>query len=437
MHRGAVGVKFGTGILIEALLVAMVMLSTLDFLSSMGPDYHARGDDPTYIAHALEQRKARPVWGPIYTSTLALFVDHVDTTNRRFVCFIQVLFTALIASFYLALRTGAVPVGSALLFTMLLVLSGINPYRMEEAHIGSSFISHLALLFILVAVMVANRVPATDPNRVGIIAFGLFLASYIRPELLVACIILSALYLWLIFRPQARALWYIHRKWYVSSGILAAALWAWAWGGLPMGGPGSEARQVMAFGQHFAVNLRQWEPDQCPDDKNPWADWEYYANAHFGDARGILDSMLANPTTFARHVLRNLVNLGRVIWRTFLDYPLLVSTDMPWRILNWGLLALALYLVYPGNGNTSVRKRYPRILPVALIITLPSLLSSLLLYPRDHYVIFLGAISLLGVALTFYRGKRPRSPGADIPLLACGLFLAAMHFTPRGGIPTG
>ncbi len=428
--------KFGAGILIEAALLAMVILSTLDFLSSMGPDYYARGDDPAYIGHVLEQRKVQPVWGPVYTSTLALFVDHADTAKRQFIHFVQVLFTALVASFYLALRTGAVPVAAALLFTLLLVLSGINPYLMEEARIGSSFISHLALLLILVAVMAANRIPTTDPDRIGIIAFGLFLASYIRPELLVACSVLSAPYLWLVFRSHAPGHWHIRRKWFVSSGVLAAAIWAWAWGGLPMGGPGSEARQAMAFGQHFAVNLIQWEPDQRPHDKNPWADWEYYVDMRFGDARGVLNSALANPSAFVQHLARNLKNLAQVIWRMFLDYPLLVSTDMPWRILNWGLLALALYLMYPGGGNTSVTKWYPRILPLALIIAFPSLLSSLLFYPRNHYVIFLGSMSLLGVALTFYRSERPRPPGANIPLLACSLFLAVMHFTPRGVIPS-
>lgn len=163
---------------------------------------------------------------------------------------------------------------------------------------------------------------------------------------------------------------------------------------------------MVAFGQHYAVNWVRWEGDP----RNPWTNWEAICANDFGNASSPSQAFFANPLAVVHHMFQNLSNFPRGVASMYgRSYP----GNRPARIaLAFGITLLtAAALARIRRGALSVLRKRIRdnlrsgwlALTLLFIAALPVVISILLIAPRHHYLYMLGTLSVIGVAILFFR----------------------------------
>ncbi len=300
---------------------------------------------------------------------------------------VRILMLLLPVSVYCAVRAiGARPILS------LLVASGIVFCRGNI--LIEPKVSHFAAVILLFALAVVFRVP-TGRDRLFACAIGALVCGYVRPEFSVAGLYFGmALLVWTMldtFRRSADRI----RSWMQLGAFVILVLIVLMLFGPPLN---SGDRSLIAFGQHFARNWTVWNGSAI----NPWTGWEQILRREFGDIHSFAEAVMRRPDLVGRHVGTNLSEL----------------TTRTLAVLNWGpvfnstvldrfqwLLFLLLFggalFFTQGRGNLSRKSIGRRVVDRMVWIVLmlvPPMLASVLISPRDHYVLFLALGILIGLA---------------------------------------
>ncbi len=294
--------------------------------------------------------------------------------------------------FYLLLRSLRVGVVVSVALAVAFLFSSLNLPLQPK-------VSLFTMLWLMAGLTVANH--QTDPiNKLTAAAIGALLAAYGRPEFFLSFLALGGLGLVLLViyrRRRANA----PLSWPLPSTLLAAAGLVLAFGSPLAGG-----RSIIAFGQHFALNYATWHPEIKA---SPWMHSATFIRHGFGrDVTSLADAFWLNPSLFLRHLTTNLTNLALSTGRYLADMlvtPWLSQLVFPGRryllmALTAGFLALT---DWPQTGrNLWAGLRHNGWYWMCLLLMLaPTLVSCLLIFPREHYLVFqmTGYLSLLGVAL--------------------------------------
>jgi hypothetical protein len=143
---------------------------------------------------------------------------------------------------------------------------------------------------------------------------------------------------------------------------------------------GGNNRSLIAFGEHFAYNFAQWNHSEL----YAWLAWEETVQAQFGPIHSVTDAIQSNFAMFWKHITFNLVNFFTAF------FGLLVHMIIP---LGIGVVAtyivgaaLSIYFIY---YLISQRKKVPIELWYLLLLAIPTLISCVLVYPRNHYLVLL------------------------------------------------
>jgi len=201
--------------------------------------------------------------------------------------------------------------------------------------------------------------------------------------------------------------------------ICAVALYAYV--GFPMWG----GRTVFAFAQHFALNYGAWH-----NVEDPWtSDYQQIFQTVFPNANSIAGAFIANPSAFIHHLASNLIHTPvEVAGLIFGHFNVILPRFKLYTLAEAGLLAVALLpLVYPlarsyqPNWPIAWRVRFSPEAICLTIFALPFALMMILLYPRNHYALGLGAI--LFVAMVLILSRHLRAGPALSTLAVCGLLL--------------
>ncbi len=211
--------------------------------------------------------------------------------------------------------------------------------------------------------------------RAAVITGSAWLASYVRPEFMLAA---GLFFLGYILSWQRRKAVPALFPYLGTMAALGGITLLW------MGSPHTEpGRAFSAFGQHF---MYRWHDDfNLPQD---WSHWSPVIEAAFGpQVDSLLDALLANPQRFLQHILANLRD-------NFLYAPGLVLAHTPvflersrqeaWVWLGLWVGMSAISLIHMARKRISPRSWGTWIGPLT-VLTLPSLLSIAIIYPRGHY----------------------------------------------------
>ena len=306
-------------------------------------------------------------------------------------------------------------------------------------------VSIFTMLFLMSGLIVANRL-ASPVGKLVAAANGALLATYGRPEFYLGFILLSLLALgsWLWQRrkkgtqsPETARLPY---------GLIALAGTAAVlvlWLGFPLAG----GRSHIAFGQHFAMNYAVWHPG-FP--YSPWMHSQKFIQAGFGrDIKSMGDAFTLNPGMFMKHVGQNLINLGKMtaqIGQDVLVMPWLSRLAFPGR--RYLILALLVAVLGITNWRQSLTnwqagfRRDGWFWVCVLLCIAPTFISCILIYPREHYVVFhlLAYIPLTGVlvrdwAVRPFLAQQPARMAYVTTALLLGLFLWPYWQTARQDRP--
>lgn len=237
-----------------------------------------------------------------------------------------------------------------------------------------SYITHFnASVMMLVFTFALGR---KKDQMLIILLIGAVILTFIRPEysltLLLSIIVVS-------FYVLYQYLTYQHFKYPIIITLLIASFL------LIKYNPTDGQRSSIAFCQHYAYGLFQfdlWKED-------PWSYCELAMSKDFGSAKTISEALIANPSKFLGHVVRNILilpkELGSLLIPFFSGEP--GNNTVPVQVAAYSVILIVLFWfigfffsLYQGQRNL-LQKCF------VLIYAMPVLVSTILIYPRPHYLL--------------------------------------------------
>jgi len=343
-------------------------------------DIHLK-DETLYLnngVHLLRLGLPNSQWAPFYSIWYYfLSLIQADTINIYFLN-LKVLTIALpiILCILLRIRGVSRPITYSIGFFSL-VSSGnilVNPK-----------VSHFAIL-VIIGSLISFSVIKKESIRWYIIILGALLASYVRPELFLAFILLSILVLYKIIKTHTLLKDIKVISFFVLSIIIIIMTL-----GIPLADGG---RSLGAFSQHFSLNWVRWNHSKL----NPWTDAHEIVNKNFGNINSLYEAIFSKPELFFKHILSNTSILYQE-FQNLINYT--VFTRDSYRFENTGFSILIFIIILStivnfyrskksilGTAKSNFYKnRYLFI--ISLIYIIPVIASALIIYPRQHYLLML------------------------------------------------
>jgi hypothetical protein len=304
---------------------------------------------------------------------------------------------------YIVLRRNHVSARVSLVVSWFLLVFGGYAYIWPK-------VNHFTLSVILITFILASF-PSKSHLRLSlIVSLGSLLASFVHPEFFLTFIMsLALLTLVLIINFKK-----LDKRSYVSMavfGLTTVALMA------TIGVPANNNRSMIAFGQHFATNWVGWNGSLL----NPMTDWQQIVAMNFGAAKSIEEAFLNNPAAFFRHVGMNLRGAPKAIYQA--EFASFIPMDR-FSELVAGLCLILLFGMYYSRA----RKNWPihkKLLLLIGIFLIPEIISVIVIYPREHYLLIPSVLILLGITILI-AGNQAEEPVDYKYLLLLGLFLVSI-----------
>lgn len=349
----------------------------------------------------------------------------------------QKIFTQinLVKLYYLNFKVLAI--ANAVLFFMFFTLKKVHPAA--AFFIGAGYfisainletwphISHFCVMILLLG-LIKSHFFKSWVMKWMIIITTVFLLSYARPEFYLSFLALSVVFVgWLIYKKfQIKKL-----DWVTLLGIGAFIfLVHFKMGGAMFSGnasvpTGEYSRDIFAFGQHFAFNYFTWNDI----DSDFWLAWEPYFRDNFEVHESIFSTGMSNKEMFFKHLGSN---IGGLFHNTLNAVTGIFMLD---RILGlpFGLkislaiisLALAFYfgLGFKRNFNHLITSEHGFIILVFFLFAAPTVIASVLIYPRDHYLMLQLPFYISIIAFTFFRADSFVLRNTTVGILTMGAFL--------------
>ncbi|ATB34846.1 hypothetical protein CYFUS_000253 [Cystobacter fuscus] len=375
-------------------------------------------------------------WGPLYslwyTALSRLWPEPIalHSANLQVLCVLT-----SVGAYVFMRRMGARP---------LLALLGAAVYLLSAAPHVTPRPTLLALLVLELALVVASFLESREEFW-AVIATGLLVASFARPEFFLAFLLASALFLgWLVRGAVREHHTWRGRRWTVATGFALGVVLLLQGLGNPFGD--TKNRRFYAFCQHFAYQYVQHT--HGPED--PWNQCPRVIRSVFGEVDSVGAALRANPEAFLWHVGTNVKSFADASLELFAQGPGdLSATRGPWDLARVERVLLLAALGVLGAGllwrwrrwrSALAEPRVQRMLWVLALVEVPTLLSALLLMPRKHYLIIQGVFVL---ALFMLLGSQvdaaaPRHVRRAVGgLLALGLALLTPNLAERLSTETG
>jgi len=360
-------------------------------------------DEADYLRNGLNILKngiGRAEYGPLYKIwyyILSLFEpDRVQL--YYFNIKIQSILLPILS--YMLLRRLYVPIlESGIIAGLLLTCNGnlFTDPRMAQ------LVIIISLLFFFLTTYVHSFASSTL-----ILSIGALLSSYVRPEFFVTYLLFSALFCAVVFFEKERTL----RRFHLLVLFFLCSVPLIIYLGIPAFSNNS-VRSYIAFSDHFALNWVSW----TKSDVNPWwvviPDGGEITDQTFGHARSIFAAAIYNPSMFGKHVISNLQNLVKTLY-----WLLDPQYNRMFQLYGYGFsyknFEIFFLFIITGIYLYNIRERwmskimmkekignYKQFLIYFLIYSIPGLISAIVFFPRQHYLVLSSVLFVIGIAIVF------------------------------------
>ncbi|MCF0073619.1 hypothetical protein LZD49_24280 [Dyadobacter sp. CY261] len=394
-----------------AILINYNYLNRLDIISD---------DDDLYFSFGMMLLKGKYRGaddGPLYYGFQLLLQLITDDAIQTFYINYIVTTTIPIILFYLLLRARNINVWLAVWLSLMFMFSSLN-YPLTPK------LTHYAIIFLLLGLLAFTYAEDLVRKFFYCSLFTL-LAAYARPELYIACFLLSVVTVFICFRAK---------KWGYIVAIVAIIVAAGYLLGTPIG---ARDRSFWTFKHHFSINYIEVHPGL---NLSPWNHFNQITTSAFGHKlTSIKDAILSNPQMVFWHVKTNIIRYAGLIPHYLKDI-IFDSIQFPFR--KYVLFAMGVAVLFRMNYRqswmniVSAFKRNALFLIVFLIILLPTFISNFFIYPRPHYVLYhlflyLYVLALLcnGIELKKYPAGYANWP--KLALLCGNLIFIILLFIPK------
>ena len=370
-------------------MLVIILLAGLKFTAGLEMIDITGSDDICYMFRGINifQKSISAEYSPLYSLLYRMvWIPCQNTVTTYYI--VQKLVTVLpCILLYAVLRKNKIHIFISVVVSVFFLTSQMNFPVLPKP-------SHFALSIVL-GTLVCVREKGSISSNMGVVAIGSLIASYVRPEFfpIFICTALLCMVTSIIGLRNGNPFHALAPSFFV---ILASLLIIPA-SGIPAF---SEAgREMVAFGQHFSLNWVRWNDS----DLDPMRDWQKITTDNFADSKNITEAACKNPRLFAKHLVYNSVRLAAKPIKLATPHPLAnphIYSKFSGLFL-FGMLGL--YLLKIRNNLVSrLRQTYDNykitLLPL-LILCIPGITSSLLIYPRDHYLLIPGAMAMIVVSM--------------------------------------
>lgn len=353
-----------------------------------------------------------PEWGPLYSlwyfALSALEPDPVALYGSSY----RLLVVLPAVGIYVCARRLGGPPPLALLGSTLFALSA-------AAHILPR--PTLLALVCLLAALFVSTFASRAATRAAVLATGALLGSFARPELFASFLLLAAVVAVLALRRE----WGFRKL--IAFALVAAALIAVF--GNPFGNKSDRRRY--AFCQHFALGYVA----RMGLDFNPWVECEQALTRAFGPGvKSVGDAAARNPPAFLEHLALNLVRYPVTSVWLFIRGASRPATGGHALLLGaaagWVLWALAWGRSRFQRARADPEVRLAGLLLAAVLV--PTVLSAVLIFPREHYLVLQGVFTPLFLVAVFRATAEARERAATSGVLVVAAFAGACFLSIPG-----
>jgi len=380
-------------ILIEIFYVAVIAAVCFKLLHDITKVMDIQfADETAYLGRGIEFGwRSLFADGFIYYAWYKLLSVVVKDAITLYYVNYSILFTLLPILMYALLRKmGRAPFAAAF-FPIAFAVSNIHI-------IAWPFITRFAVCLILFTCLLILSVK-NEKLKYLIALCGLILLLYTRPEYVLSLVIFAfAAVVYLVYRFMK-----LRQKVYVFLALITLLLSVFI---VFIKNPAGGERSVVAFGQHYALNLQQ----EGKISINPNTNWQTIMKDTFGTADSVEQAFMNNPRAMAEHILTNIKRLPRRIIEISLPYQTKNTFRVKIAFLIFvGFLALAALWSFIKNIHEQMKDRVYYMLTAVLLI--PLIISICLIFPRDHYLLVLFAVVLVLAAKNLPSSKVFGGPG--------------------------
>jgi hypothetical protein len=254
-------------------------------------------------------------------------------------------------------------------------------------------------------------------------ALGSLFCSYFRPEFFLSWMLLWMLFVVVLYRHRKDIQWrpvLIQIIFFISINVLILCVL-----NVPISG-GSQ-RFNMAFRQHFTLNWVKWNHSST----DSWRGSDKICEYNFGDSKTVGGAFIENTPVFLKHIGSNLLRFAAYLPAKFFIHSNIVLPQTSRRMnLLEGVLVILLFLIFLwGKSRVGIyslkqmlRKEKLSIVLVSIII-LPFVLTSIIIYPRAHYLLLVGIPILFLLLKIIYANEYIGQKASFSLILTIGLII--------------
>ncbi len=165
-------------------------------------------------------------------------------------------------------------------------------------------------------------------------------------------------------------------------------------------------RSWSAFSQHYSLNASRWSNS----DLNPWTHVYLFFGKDFPEATSIFDAIRINPSSFLKHIFSNFLRaIPLLLYLLVAPYPLLDPSSIVIRSVAFVLLIVNIKKNILHNPfdyyitKTIYDKKQIDNLIILVLFAMPIFISSIVIYPRPHYLILLLPIIIYFLSLIYIK----------------------------------
>ncbi len=378
---------------LDALVVILLVLTGLKVSTGLETvlDIHQCDELSYTLAGALLPKvDLCSSWAPFYSIWHAILLSFSPDRTNEFYLNYHILNVLTPTLFYIALRTYSVSPLLAVSLSWFFLTSTTN---LTECPKVNSF----GLAVIFVCLIVAGRLRCEE-RVFSFLSAASVVVSFIRPEFFYVSLLMWGgfwVYKLVLVARRQKTRAFLPLAYFGFSLSLIFAF------GNPLSDP-SYNRDLEAFGCGYASSWATWAGEDAKR-FNVFAEWRPIFEKEFGQAKSWYEALLANPSTFAKHVRTNLSKGPKVLHSALLtDYfhRQTIGSSFPSRIAI-SVIILLLSISFSSLKLTTIVENARRRIALVTFLLAGCVVSSAplfltLLYGRHLYTL----IALIVVLLT-------------------------------------
>ncbi len=350
------------------------------------------GDEAQYLRYGLDLfLTIKTDWGPSY--------------NVWYKC-LSFFRSSTVDLFYLNQQVTAIALGVTLfVFLMRYKISFVISLWISFCFLFSTTVidtwprvSHFAIIVLLITLTLIKNI-ASKPKYMLWTTLAFYIAAYARPELFIAFLLISII--------TAHAL-FIERKnikdWLPTFLFIAVILIInFIIYQLPANSYKGINRTYIAFSQHYAINY----VIENKASFNPISEWIAFAHQTFGDCTNFFCILKTHPSLVIHNTILNIQRYVLTLFQFSIDILIPVKIIGSKKLQLLVIIGLPGCLIYILNNKTARAKLFQQLrdhqllLFILLLFGLPSIGASIVIFPRQHYLLMHSILIILCIAILF------------------------------------